>query len=58
MAPSDLESAQTEHQHHRYVGNQIPWYVHVLWLLFWIFAIYYVLRYLFTAIQRELLFPS
>ena len=28
-------SAETEHQHHHYSGNEIPWYVRAIWVGFW-----------------------
>jgi hypothetical protein len=43
-----------EHQHHNYVGNDIPWYVRAIWIGFWIFAVAYTIRYLFPALQVEL----
>jgi hypothetical protein len=56
-APADPHSAEAEHRHHRYVGNYIPWYVHLLWLAFWIFAIAYVISFQLPALQREVLSP-
>ena len=56
MAELENTSPETEHKHHYYVGNRIPWYVHLIWVLFWCFAVYYVLRYLFPDIQVH--FPS
>lgn len=50
-------SAEEEHRHHNYAGNAIPWYVHALWILFWCFAVYYVVTYLFPALRLELLSP-
>ena len=50
-------SAAVEHQHHRYTSNRIPWYVRLVWLGFWVFAIYYTVEYLFPALQTELLAP-
>ena len=55
MTQPEHRSAEEEHRQHRYVGNRIPWYVHVLWVSFWTFAVLYVLRYLFPAIQSEFL---
>ena len=52
-APSDPGSPQAEGRFHTYVGNRIPWYVRFIWLLFWIFAVYYVIRYLFPDLQNE-----
>jgi hypothetical protein len=50
-------SPETEHQNHRYIGNQVPWYVHLLWISFWLFAITYALANVFPSIQKELLSP-
>jgi hypothetical protein len=47
-------SAQHEHQHHHYSGNAIPWYVRLIWIGFWCFAIYYTVTYLFPAIRAGL----
>ncbi|MCA9153953.1 MAG: hypothetical protein R3C99_04700 [Pirellulaceae bacterium] len=48
-------SAQQEHQHHHYTGNSIPWYVRLIWIGFWVFTVYYTIRFLFPALQVELL---
>jgi hypothetical protein len=53
MATSDIDNAVTEHKQHRYVGHRIPWYVHLIWISFWTFAVIYTLRYLFPDIQKE-----
>lgn len=55
--PADASSARREGQFHTYVGNRIPWYVRLLWLLFWAFAVAYVIRYLFPALQIEISSP-
>jgi len=55
--PNNESSPDVEHQYHSYTGNRIPWYVRLLWLLFWAFAIYYTLRYAFPDIQHEFLTP-
>jgi hypothetical protein len=54
MKPED-NTPEAEHQHHRYIGNAIPWWVRVMWVGFWLLAIIYVLRWLFPAIKSELL---
>jgi len=51
---SSKSSAEAEHQHHHYTGNRIPWYVRLMWLGFWVFAIAYTIRYLFPAVRVEL----
>jgi hypothetical protein len=51
---NDLElSAETENSYHRYRGSEIPFYVRLLWVGFYSLAIYYVIRYMFPAIQQE-----
>ena len=50
-------NAQHENRYHDYVGNRIPWYVRLIWVLFWCFAVYYTIAYLFPAIRVELLTP-
>lgn len=59
MSPSgsNPNSPQAEHRHHAYVTNRIPWYVRVVWIGFWVFAIYYTVQYLFPALQVELVIP-
>jgi len=54
MSEVEDTSAETEHEHHHYQGSRIPWYVRLIWILFWVFAVYYTIRYLFPAIQVEL----
>lgn len=53
MDPQE-SSAEAEHQHHHYTGNRIPWYVRLMWLGFWVFAIAYTIRFLFPAVRVEL----
>ena len=52
MPELDPNSAEQEHRHHGYTGTRIPWYVHLMWILFWVFAAAYVLSYVFPALQR------
>lgn len=53
----DESSADVEHRFHHYTGNRIPWYVRLVWVLFWCFAVYYTLQYLFPALRIELTSP-
>jgi hypothetical protein len=48
-------SAEAEHRFHHYTGNAIPWYVRLIWVGFWIFAVAYTIRFLFPAMQIELI---
>ncbi|MFO0901169.1 MAG: hypothetical protein U0836_27400 [Pirellulales bacterium] len=54
MSPVEPGSAESEGRNHRYVGNEIPWYVRLIWIGFWIFAAYYTIAYLFPALRVEL----
>ena len=55
MAPPEDGTVQAEGQYHQYTSNVIPWYVRLIWVGFWCFAIYYSIQYLFPNIQVELL---
>ncbi len=48
---------EQDHAYHYYRGNEIPWYIRVIWLGFWIGTVYYVIRYFFPAMQVELVLP-
>ena len=52
--PEPSANVPTDEQFHNYTSNDIPWYVRLLWLGFWIFAVVYTIRFLFPAVQREL----
>lgn len=52
QVPNDPPEAESVY--HNYVGNRIPWYVRLIWLGFWIFAVVYTVRYLFPDLQQEL----
>jgi hypothetical protein len=50
-------TAEEESTFHQYTGNAIPWFVRLLWIVFWCGAIAYVVIWLLPAIQSELLAP-
>lgn len=54
---TDKAAPEQEGRFHRYVGSTIPWYVHVIWVLFWCFAVYYVVQYLLPMLQSEIASP-
>ena len=54
---TDPDSAEAEHHYHNYTGTRIPWYVHLIWVLFWCFACYYVIRYVFPDLNTEIFSP-
>ncbi|MDX1961581.1 MAG: hypothetical protein SFX18_00420 [Pirellulales bacterium] len=49
----DVDSPQAEGEYHDYVTNRIPWYVRLVWVGFWIFAVYYTVKYLFPDLQSQ-----
>ena len=53
----EYANAHEEHQHHTYSSHVIPWYVRLIWILFWIYVIYYTIRYFVPAIDVELISP-
>lgn len=55
MSTTEETNVEAEERHHTYVSSVIPWYVRGIWLLFWIFVIYYGIKYFLPAIQVELL---
>ena len=55
--PADEYTAEAEHRFHDYTTNRIPWYVRLMWVMFWISAVYYTLHYLFPAMRIELHLP-
>jgi hypothetical protein len=54
-AAASSGSAEAEHRFHHYTSNAIPWYVRLIWVGFWIFAVAYTIRFLFPAMQIELI---
>lgn len=57
MPTDEITSAQEEGRHHTYAGYTIPWYVHLLWISFWLLCVYYVLAYLVPALRTEIVNP-
>jgi hypothetical protein len=54
MANVEETSAKTENQFHNYRSGTIPWYVRLIWVLFWCFAAYYIVTYVFPNLRVEL----
>jgi hypothetical protein len=50
-------TAEEEHRYQYYTGNSIPWYIRLMWLMFWVFAAVYMVKYFFPAVQREMITP-
>jgi len=45
---------EVEHQLHNYKTSRIPWFVHLIWISFWIVAVSYIWRYLIPAMRVEI----
>ncbi len=58
MGLSEDHSPEVEHRFHTYIGHRIPWYVRLIWLMFWIIAIYYTLTYAIPDIQHSFTNPK
>ena len=56
-ATYETATAEQEGLFHNYIGHQIPWYLRVMWLVFWVFAAWYVVSLLLPALNSELLSP-
>lgn len=48
---------EVENQYHDYRTHRVPWYVHLLWVGFWILCIWYILYYQFPIIPDEIRNP-
>ncbi len=55
--PFDKTTAEEENRFHNYTGNAIPWFVRGIWIVFWCYAITYVVVWLLPSLQSELLSP-
>lgn len=49
--------ADEDLRYHRYTGNAIPWFVRLIWIGFWVFAIYYLVTYFLPVLPTELSSP-
>jgi len=57
MSAPSSGTPENELQYHTYVSNTIPWYVRLIWVVFWVFAAAYVIQNFLPAIQTELITP-
>ncbi len=56
-AAVETTTAEQESIFLQYTGNAIPWYVRLIWIIFWCGAIAYVVTWYLPALQSELLAP-
>lgn len=55
--PVQQPTPEEENRNHDYVSHTIPWYVHLMWISFWILAVSYVLIYQIPSLRKEILSP-
>ncbi len=55
-APEQTTPVQ-EGTYHSYVGHAIPWFLRLLWIIFWCYAAWYVVTGVLPALDAELLTP-
>jgi hypothetical protein len=53
----ETTSAREESIYLQYSGNVIPWFVRLIWIIFWCCAIAYAVTWLLPALQSELTAP-
>ncbi len=56
-ASADPDSPTAEGRFHSYRTNVIPLAVYLIWILFWIGAVYYLVNYMLPALRVELVTP-
>jgi hypothetical protein len=48
-------TAEAEHKFHSYSNNRIPWFVRLMWVGFFVFAICYVIAFLVPELPAKFL---
>ena len=38
-------TAEQDRQYHTYTTHRIPWYIRMMWIAYWIAAVWYVIKY-------------
>lgn len=54
MSDADRTEIREDSRFHDYRGNAIPWYVRLMWIGFWVFAVAYAIQFLFPSLREEL----
>lgn len=57
LAAVDHDGPVSEGRFHNYRTNAIPIAVYLIWILFWIGAVYYLVTYLLPALRLEIVNP-
>jgi hypothetical protein len=47
--PEPMPPGEEEARYHTYVTHRIPWFVHLMWVAFWIGLVWYVVWYAIPA---------
>lgn len=54
---TDVHPSLSEERFHDYEGYVVPWYVRLMWLGFWILAVWYVVSFLLPILPIEISNP-
>ncbi len=49
--PTETDAKQDK-TYHAYDTHHIPWYVRAMWIIFWIAAIWYVVKFAVPMVKR------
>jgi hypothetical protein len=55
MTTPDHRPPELARKHHRFLRPRLPWYIQLIWMAFWLFALAFVVYFLFPALQKQLL---
>ncbi|MCA9253988.1 MAG: hypothetical protein KDA33_00055 [Phycisphaerales bacterium] len=45
MSQEHYDAPAEENRFHTYSTHHIPWYIRIMWVVFWVLAIYYVVKW-------------
>lgn len=45
MSREPYDTPAEENRFHTYTTHDIPWYIRIMWVVFWVLAIYYVVKW-------------
>ncbi|MCC7291679.1 MAG: hypothetical protein IT449_06430 [Phycisphaerales bacterium] len=48
-AQTDQASAADDRRYHSYTTHRIPWYVRLMWVVFWVALVWYLVKFAIPA---------
>ncbi|ADV61157.1 hypothetical protein Isop_0564 [Isosphaera pallida ATCC 43644] len=52
-----VQPPEKESRFLNYTSNAIPWYIHLIWVAYWVFVLAYVITWMVPAMQKEMVSP-